>query len=359
MGRGVTLPHLCYWPGWRWGRGVTLPRLCYWPGWRDGTWCYIATFTLLTWLARWDVVLHCHIYVIDLAGEKERGVTLPHLRYWPGWRDGTWCYIATFMLLTWLARWDVVLHCHIYVTDLAGEMGRGVTLPRLCYWPGWWDGTWCYIATFMLLTWLARRNVVLHCHIYAIDLAGEMGRGVTLPHLCYWPGWWDGTWCYIATFSIDLAGEMGRSVTLPHLCYWPGWRDGTWCYIATFILLSRLARWYVVLHCHIYVTELVDKIECNVTLQHCHYWGGWRDGTWCYITALNVMSCYNMERDVLPHGAWCYVTTWNVMSCYHVERDAVLPHRTWYRVTTWNVMLCYCMEPDIILRHGTWYRVST
>ena len=310
--RDVTLPHEFYvidLAG-EMERGVTLPRLCYWTCWRDGTWCYIATFILLTWLAKWDVVLHCrHIYAIDLAGEREGGVTLPHFCYWPGWRDRTWCYIATFMLLTWLAKWDVVLHCHIYVIDLAGEMGRGVTLPHLRYWPGWRDGTWCYIATFMLLT-------------------------------C----WWDGTWCYIATFSIDLAGEMGRSVTLPHLCYWPGWRDGTWC---------------GEIHCHIYFIELVDKIECNVTLQHCHYWGGWRDGMWCYITALNVMSYYNMERDVLPHGAWCYVTTWNVMSCYHVERDAVLPHRTWCRVTTWNVMLCYCMEPDIILRHGTWYRVST
>ena len=165
------------------------------------------------------------------------------------------------------------------------------------------------------------------------QLDDEMERDVTLPHSRYWAGWRDGTWCYIATlmvlrchiYVIGLAGEMERGVTLPHLCYWAGWRDRMWCYITTLSLLRWMTRWNVML-CY--------RMERDVVLPH---------GTWCF-TSWNLMLCYHTERDVtLPHGMWCYVTTWNVMSCYHVERDAVLPHRTWC-VTTRNVMLCYHME---------------
>ena len=317
MERDVTLPHEFYvidLAG-EMERGVTLPHSCYWPGWRDETWCYIATFMLLTWLARWDVVLHCHIHAIDLAGEMERGVTLPHLCYCPGWREGTWCYIATFMLLTWLARWDVVLHCHIYAIDLAGEVERGV------------QNDHCILVVIRPFN-VQRSQFKLWASFVALlwQLNDEMGRGVTLPHEFY---------------VIDLAGEMGRGVTLPHLCYWPGWRDGTWRYIATFMLLSWLTRQNVMLHDNIVITEVDDETERDVILPH------W---TWCRVTTWNVMF-YHMERDVmLTRGMWCRVTTWKVM---------LLPHGTWCRVTTWHVMLCYRMEPDIILPHGTWYRVTT
>ena len=68
-------------------------------------------------------MLRYHILVTELAGEMERGVTLPHL----------WCYVATFMLLAWLARWNVGLHCHIYVTELVDEIECDVTLPHCRY----------------------------------------------------------------------------------------------------------------------------------------------------------------------------------------------------------------------------------
>ena len=126
--------------------------------------------------------------------------------------------------------------------------------------------------------------------------------------------------------ATDLAGEMERGATLSHLCYWASWQDRLWCYITTLSLLRWMTRWNMMLY---------YRIERDVVS----------------FTTWNVMF-YHMERDVmLPHGTWCYVTTWKVMLCYHIERDVMLPHGTSCYVTTWSVMLCYHVERDVMLPH--------
>ena len=213
----------------------------------------------ITWLVTKCPLVNGLMYGYYMAGHKVSPGWWVHVWQWYGWSRSVPWLMGSCMAMTWLVTKCPLVDGFMYGLDIAGHEVS----------PGWWVHVWLWhglsqtvpllMGSFMAMTWLIAKCLLVDGFMYGYDMAGHEVS----------PGWWAYVWLltWLVTkcplvdgfmYGYHMAGHEMSPGWWAHVWLWHGW--------------SRSVRW--LLGSCMAMTWLVTKCSLVDGLMYGYYMAG-------------------------------------------------------------------------------------